>query len=188
MLLGLYKATEFGAKRLLSLGKEGKRWLQPARGGWIPPERTIQSWPGAMASPPQRMRGIVLPKPARCRLLPWCIVRTAFALSVANAWAMAQQAVSFNNDVLPILASNCFKCHGANLQLSKLDLRSRSGMLNGGEHGSAIVPGNAEASRLYRLVSGQEKPLMPLDGRLTEAQVKLRLGVPREVVLRELGY
>ena len=60
-----------------------------------------------------------------------------------------------------------------NLQLSKLDLRSRSGMLNGGEHGVAIVPGNAEASRLYRLVSGKEKPLMPLDGRLTEAQVTL---------------
>jgi hypothetical protein len=92
-------------------------------------------------------------------------------LSAGAGWARAQETVSFDKDVLPILSSNCLKCHGEKLQLSKLDLRSRSGMLKGGEHGPAIVPGDAEASRLYRLVSGKEKPSMPLDGKLSDAQV-----------------
>ena len=106
-------------------------------------------------------------------VLSFCLIAAGLALSVPNTSAQPQQPVSFNNDVLPILAGNCFKCHGDTLQLSKLDLRSRSAMLKGGERGPAIVPGDAEASRLYRLVSGKEKPLMPLDGRLTDAQVIL---------------
>src|SRR5262245_25552804 len=98
MLLGLYKATEFRAKRLSYLVKEQKRWLRPARGRSILPDPNIPSWPVPVASP-QRKRGIALPKLAHCQLLPWPILRTIFALSVANTWAMAQQAVSFNSDV-----------------------------------------------------------------------------------------
>jgi hypothetical protein len=35
-------------------------------------------------------------------------------------------------------------------------------MLKGGEKGPAVVPGNAEASRLYRRVAGLEQPAMPM--------------------------
>ena len=37
---------------------------------------------------------------------------------------------------------------------------------------TALVPGNAEKSRLYRMVAGLEKPAMPLDGKLTAEQVE----------------
>jgi hypothetical protein len=85
--------------------------------------------------------------------------------------SQAQQGVSFTKDVLPILSDQCFKCHGESLRLSKLDLRSRAAMLKGGDHGPALVPGSAEASRLYRRVSGKEKPAMPFEGELSAPQV-----------------
>ena len=44
-------------------------------------------------------------------------------------------------------------------------------MLSGGQHGPAIVPGDAESSRLYRLVAGKEEPRMPFGGKLSDSQV-----------------
>jgi hypothetical protein len=64
--------------------------------------------------------------------------------------------------VFSILKQKCLQCHGEAVQLSSLDLRTRESMLKGGENGPAIVPGNAEASRLYRRVAGLEKPVMPM--------------------------
>jgi hypothetical protein len=97
--------------------------------------------------------------------------KKVLAAGLAGFWAIqAQQIVSFPKDVLPVLTNNCLKCHGEALQLSGLDLRSRAAMLKGGQKGPAVVPGNAEQSRLYRLVAGLEKPSMPMDGKLSEAQ------------------
>src|SRR5215831_11246414 len=70
------------------------------------------------------------------------------------------QAVSAN-DVLPVL-QRCFQCHGPSLKMSKLDLSSRDGMLKGGEKGPALVPGNAEASPLFRRIAGLQAPAMPM--------------------------
>ena len=56
----------------------------------------------------------------------------------------------------------CAQCHGPSLQMAKLDLSTREGMLKGGEKGPAVVPGNAAASPLYRRVAGLEKPVMPM--------------------------
>jgi uncharacterized protein DUF1553/uncharacterized protein DUF1549/cytochrome c len=94
------------------------------------------------------------------------IFTTTLAVSTAAA-----QPVSFSRDIRPIFESSCWNCHGAAVQLSKLDLRTRDTALKGGEHGPAIVPGNAAASRLYRLAAGVDKPSMPLDGKLTAEQV-----------------
>ena len=41
-------------------------------------------------------------------------------------------------------------------------LEHRESLLRGGEKGPVIVPGNAEASRLYRRIAGLEKPAMPM--------------------------
>src|SRR5262245_7949324 len=78
--------------------------------------------------------------------------------------APAGASVSFAKDIQPILASSCWNCHGDGVQLSKFDLRTRESALRGGEHGSDIVPGNAEQSRMYRRVAGLETPSMPAQG------------------------
>src|SRR5262249_28054450 len=51
---------------------------------------------------------------------------------------------------------------GETVKMSGLDLRTRAAILKGGESGSGIVPGNAEASLLYRRVAGLAKPAMPM--------------------------
>ena len=47
-------------------------------------------------------------------------------------------------------------------RVSDLDLSSRAGMLKGGLHGPALVPGDAQQSPLYLRVSGMEAPVMPM--------------------------
>src|SRR5687767_14236548 len=78
----------------------------------------------------------------------------AWVAALLSAQAPAQTPaaqpapVSFAKDIFPVLEANCLACHGASMQLAKLDLRTRESALAGGEHGPAIVPGNAEQSRL----------------------------------------
>lgn len=102
---------------------------------------------------------------------------------VATAVAFAQRPVSFAQDIEPILRNSCWKCHGAAVQLSKLDLRTRESAARGGERGPALTPGNAVSSRLFRMVSGADKPAMPMDGRLTSAQIEtIRLWIDQGAV------
>jgi hypothetical protein len=71
-------------------------------------------------------------------------------------------AKSFASDVLPLLRRKCFGCHGDGKELEgSLDLRTRAGMLKGGELGPALVPGKPEKSRLYQSVLRTGKLQMP---------------------------
>jgi hypothetical protein len=101
---------------------------------------------------------------------------TAAQLATLKSWidrgAAWETSVDFAKDIHPIFATSCMGCHGESLQLSKFDLRTRESALAGGQHGSDIVPGNAEQSRLYRRIAGLENPAMPQQGApLTAAQV-----------------
>jgi hypothetical protein len=78
----------------------------------------------------------------------------------ATASLYGQKPVS-EVDAVAVL-QRCSQCHGSTLQMSKLDLSSREGMLKGGEKGPAVVPGNAEASALYKRVAGLQTPAMPM--------------------------
>jgi mono/diheme cytochrome c family protein len=86
------------------------------------------------------------------------------ALLSAQAPAAAPPTVSFTADIQPILEKNCMSCHGEAMQMGKFDLRSRESTLAGGAHGSVVVAGNGEQSKLYRMVAGLEKPQMPMTG------------------------
>ena len=78
--------------------------------------------------------------------------------------------VSFAKDVQPILENNCLSCHGAAMQMGKLDLRTRESALQGGAHGAVLQPASAEQSKLYRMVAGLEKPSMPMSGTLADLE------------------
>ncbi len=49
----------------------------------------------------------------------------------------------FETQVRPILVEHCQQCHGAKKQQADLRLDSLEGALKGGEHGPALVPGDA---------------------------------------------
>jgi len=94
-----------------------------------------------------------------------------WVVTLSGTVSSAQQPITFAKDIQPIFQNSCWKCHGETLQLSKLDLRTLDAALKGGEKGTAIVPGKAEESRLYRRVAGLERPAMPMDTKLTSEQI-----------------
>jgi hypothetical protein len=116
--------------------------------------------------------------PARAKLpLSRDIIRASMlgrfcAVSLVAYGVASAQTVSFTKDIRPIFEATCWKCHSAAVQLSKLDLSSLESARRGGEHGPALVPGNPAESRLYRMVAAQEKPAMPLGGKLTALQIE----------------
>ena len=91
----------------------------------------------------------------------------------AAAPAKAQTpTVTFSDHIRPIMERSCWNCHGEATQLSDLDLRTREGALTGGTRGPAIVPGRADASRLFRQLAGLEAPAMPMGGdTLSDAEI-----------------
>src|SRR5262245_15776670 len=87
------------------------------------------------------------------------------AASGARGQDLAGQAVG-------ILRARCTECHDADGS-SKLSLLSREEALRGGKRGPAIVPGNAQDSRLFQGVSRTGKPAMPPDDPLPAAEVEV---------------
>ncbi len=85
---------------------------------------------------------------------------------LASASDLADQANA-------ILEKNCQICHGAALQQSGLDLRTREAILLGGERGAAVVGASPEGSWLWRLVTHQVKPFMPPGSKLADEQIEV---------------
>lgn len=77
----------------------------------------------------------------------------------------AQQTLSFNRDIRPILSEHCFNCHGMDQKNRKGGLRldEREAALRGGKSdGPAIVPGKPEESALFkRITAHADDGLMP---------------------------
>jgi hypothetical protein len=65
----------------------------------------------------------------------------------------AADTAFFDSKVLPILQKRCFECHSHGTKIKGgLALDSRSGWVEGGDNGSAIEPGDVEASLLVKAV------------------------------------
>ena len=84
-----------------------------------------------------------------------------FCLSVtlvAATWsanAMAQEAVSYEEDVFPIIELRCLACHqlgGAGYEQSGLDLSTYAGLMKGTKHGPIVAPGRAAESNLIAVI------------------------------------
>ncbi len=56
----------------------------------------------------------------------------------------------FESKIRPVLVAECYECHDAKKQKGDLRLDYRDGLLQGGEEGAAIVPGDARKSLLIQ--------------------------------------
>jgi hypothetical protein len=92
------------------------------------------------------------------------------------------QVKFFEEKVRPILAANCYKCHGTENQKGNLRLDLREMALAGGESGAVIVPGKPEESLLVEAINWQSFE-MPPTGKLGEHEIAtltqwIKLGAP----------
>lgn len=92
----------------------------------------------------------------------------------------------FEKSVRPVLVKNCYQCHSKDAKNLKggLYLDSASGVLNGGNSGPVIEPGNPEDSRLVQALRYGDKDLrMPPKKKLSEKDIRIlenwvKMGAP----------
>ncbi|HEY1083489.1 MAG TPA: DUF1553 domain-containing protein [Prosthecobacter sp.] len=108
-----------------------------------------------------------MPKVTRfvCRFLP-------LLPAVAGA-AVAEPADFFEKRIRPLLAEHCLECHGAEKQKGGLRLDHRAGWQQGGDSGPTLLPGKADESLLWKVVSYQDRDLkMPPREKLPAAALE----------------
>ncbi|MGF1579848.1 MAG: DUF1549 domain-containing protein [Gemmataceae bacterium] len=94
------------------------------------------------------------------------------------------QAVKFfESKVRPVLANRCYKCHGKRRQRGGLRVDSLAAILEGGDTGPAIKPGNPDESLLVRAIGHRGELKMPPRSKLPGAEVDnltawVKMGAP----------
>ncbi len=103
-------------------------------------------------------------QPAVFLLLSAAVLTATFQAAVARPAARSQAPVDFNREVRPILARNCFKCHGAdeNHRLAGLRLDRRDGAIAARTGLPGITPGApAKSVALQRITAADPARRMP---------------------------
>ncbi|MBM3962680.1 MAG: hypothetical protein FJ306_12380, partial [Planctomycetes bacterium] len=94
--------------------------------------------------------------------------------AAAPAAAAANVALVDWAAVEPLLQDRCSSCHEPSDKKGGLDVTSFGSLREGGGSGRSIVPGEPDQSRLYRMVTQQERPFMPRgEESLTKEQTDL---------------
>lgn len=92
----------------------------------------------------------------------WYILLTPV---IAAGVAARAEEPSYSRDVAPVFEKYCVGCHATQVKLGGLELDTFEGATKTGAHGPVIVPGKAEESRLFLMIAGKVKPVMPMDGK-----------------------
>ena len=120
------------------------------------------------------------PKSKLSAMLAVALLATATGCSRSHSSGSHPRAqLDFNQDVQPILASNCFSCHGPDPEMRKAGLRldlEESAFRKRPGKPDAIVPGHPESSELIKRIEskdphylmpqspqGEAKPMKPED-------------------------
>jgi hypothetical protein len=98
--------------------------------------------------------------------------------------ATRKSSVTFKNGVAPIIKRNCLPCHAEdNFNPSELALDTYESLMAGGKHGPPVIPGNAEASTLYKKLSA-DPPFgdrMPYDPKRKKGEEPKKTLTPEEL-------
>ena len=80
---------------------------------------------------------------------------------IALAVPMLGETVDFHRDVAPILREFCVGCHNNDDLDGELSVETFKLLIQGGENGTPIKPGDRAGSLLAKLITKQAKPHMP---------------------------
>ncbi len=97
--------------------------------------------------------------------------------------ASPEASAFFEASVRPVLAESCWKCHGPDKQSGGLRLDSRESIMEGGDAGPAVVPGEPDRSPLVLAARHQGDLKMPPKTKLPDPSVEslskwVRMGAP----------
>jgi len=96
--------------------------------------------------------------------------------ALAPSIGRGAERVDYVTQVKPLLAARCYACHSALRQQSGLRLDTAALLKEGGVMGPGIEPGNADASLLIQMLTGELGVRMPPEGEgslLTVEQIAL---------------
>lgn len=99
----------------------------------------------------------ILPECRRTRL----IVFWSLVFSAVCPWAPAQEKVTYQDNILPLVQANCAKCHNADKKKADLDLTSFQSLMKGSGSGAIVTSGNVDGSKVWRSLTHAEEPFMP---------------------------
>ena len=83
--------------------------------------------------------------------------------TAGGAAAFADEKVTYQDHVLPVLRQRCGSCHNADKKTAGLDVTSFAAIMQGGGSGEVLVSGDAAKSYLFRVVNHDDEPKMPPD-------------------------
>jgi hypothetical protein len=99
----------------------------------------------------------------------------AAAIALLTALALGAAPIDFQMQIRPILARKCFACHGPdeNARQAGLRLDSREAATGGTGGIVAIIPGNANKSRVIARVIDPRRPMPPTGERLSPEEIEI---------------
>ena len=93
-----------------------------------------------------------------------CLLPAAriFGLLLASLCAApAQEKVTFNDHLMPLIEQHCANCHNPDKKRGDLVLTSYNALLKGGGSGSIVAAGSPDSSKLWKAITHAEEPTMP---------------------------
>jgi len=105
------------------------------------------------------------PKSKICTSLPTMnrSILITVALATLAASSAAAEKVTYDDHVLPILREKCLTCHNPDKKEGDLDLGNYTNLMQGGGSGEVVEPGDSSGSYLYKLITHEDDPAMPLE-------------------------
>ena len=103
------------------------------------------------------------------------IIFCCLSASVHSAEPEPGEEAFYTKRIEPLLKKRCYKCHSDDAKEIKggLRLNDRNSMLDGGDSGAAVVPGDLEASLLIEAIGySDDFYQMPPDSRLPDKAIK----------------
>ena len=91
-----------------------------------------------------------------------CLI--AILILVALSARADEPKPDFVKQIAPIFQKYCTGCHNAKDREGKLNLESFAELQKGSESGVVLLAGQADSSRLIRVLTGAAEPAMPPEG------------------------
>lgn len=109
-----------------------------------------------------------------------CVLSLCLCVSVVHS--SEPQKIDFNRDIRPILADNCYACHGPDKNQRKgklrLDIEAEARADRGGY--SALIPGKPHESELFARITGEDEAK-----RMPPAKFGKKLTREQQVLIRQ---